>query len=255
MRFIVAVIVLFALNANNGALGFIAPVTKLLNPLLNTLQPVVDILPIDLGELLQSLGICVNPRPDPELENEIERYRRGDRQACCQAENFPRIFTAFAKLSQCFVDIFASTSQTVCSLLGALAPITGCRGNEQNPGCLLKSLLGPIFGEVGELLAALIVDVLEPLNPIDGCITSGSTQMYHRIVFGGRHRNAVYGDSQTPLGTVAGAALGGVFAISRCLPEPIATMSLGAWQQGIRMVTDRCESQIRRGFWKRQWEY
>lgn len=48
---------------------------------------------------------------------------------------------------------------------------------------------------------------LEPLNPIDGCITSGSTQMYHRIVFGGRHKNAVYGDSQTPVGAVAGAAL------------------------------------------------
>lgn len=188
-------------------MGLIAPVTNLLNPLLNTLQPVVDLLPIDLGELLQSVGICVNPRPDPELANEIERYRRGDRQACCQAENFPRIFTAFAKLSQCFVEIFESTGRTICSLLSVLAPITGCSGGEQNLGCLLDSLLGTIFGQIGRALGGLLVDVLEPLNPIDGCITSGSTQMYHRIVFGGRHKNAVYGDSQTPLGTIAGAAL------------------------------------------------
>lgn len=118
------------------------------------MQPVVNLLPIDLGELLQSIGVCVNPRPDPELANEIERYRRGDRQACCQAENFPRIFTAFARLSQCFVEIFASTSRTVCGLLGALAPITGCRGNERNPGCLLKSLLGPIFGAAGKALVS-----------------------------------------------------------------------------------------------------
>lgn len=135
------------------ALGILVnPVTQLANPLLGSLAPVLKLLPVDLGDLLQSIGICVNPKPDPELAAEIESYKRGDRQACCQADQFPRIFTAFAKLSQCFKDIFADTSITLCNLLQALNPITGCKGNQGSTGCLLKSLFGPIFGELGKLL-------------------------------------------------------------------------------------------------------
>lgn len=135
-------------------MGLVGPVTTLLNPLFDTLAPVVDLLPIDLGQLLQTLGVCMNPRPDPELEKEIASYRKGDRQACCQAEHFPRIFTAVAKLSACIKNTFEGSARTICDLLSILNPITGCKGcqNEHNLGCLLKSLLGPIFGKIGRSL-------------------------------------------------------------------------------------------------------
>lgn len=133
-------------------MGIVEPCTGLVNQLLNPLDQVVALLPIDLGKLLQSLAVCANPQPDPELEKEIASYKSGDRQACCQAENFPRIFTAVARLSQCMQNVFEGSARTLCKLLSILAPLTGCKGNEHNPGCLLKALLGPIFGAVGKAL-------------------------------------------------------------------------------------------------------
>ncbi|XP_037042051.1 uncharacterized protein LOC119078579 [Bradysia coprophila] len=252
---VVITAVLFALQIN-GAFG----IAQLLAPVLD---PVLKLLPIDVTRALpgiaQLLGKCDCGGTSPEFEQEVAAYNvyknftreNNAYDYCCRADQFPHISKAVACFAFCLQNNVAlKVGQPLCKLLTAISPLT-C-DVEKNPcstGCKLQSSLSPLLGPVGSFLGYTIVKVLDPLNALDGCLIPGAAQFYSQAINNQQDRRN-YGNAVDPVGAVGGIALGGLFAIFRCLGGPISHMSLSAWEAGSQKIVDNCLNNKEAKYWK-----
>jgi hypothetical protein len=252
---VVLTAVLFALQINS-AFG----ITQLLFPLLD---PVLNILPIDVTRALpgiaQILGKCDCGGTSPEFEEEVAAYNvyknftreNNAYDWCCRPDQFPRLSKGLACFAFCLQNNAAlKLGQPLCKLLTAVSPLT-CdpKKNPCSIGCNLQKSLSPVLGPVGAFLGDMIVKVLDPLNPIDGCLIPAAAQFYSLAINDQQDRRN-YGNAVDPVGAVGGIALGGLFAIFRCLGGPVSEMSLRAWQDGSQRIVDNCLHNKDAKFWK-----
>lgn len=130
------------INVAFGLLGSVTNITNILN------------LPAGV-ELLK----CVNIKNYPTISEDIARYNDQQRQKtipeCCEPDEFPGLFQLTHDFFSCIENIFISLGGGLCDLVKLLSPL-GCRqeiekdlSRMSSVGCVLKSLLGSMLGEIG----------------------------------------------------------------------------------------------------------
>lgn len=101
---------------------------------------------------------CVNIKNYPTINEDVARYKDQQKNKtipeCCEPDQFPAIFQLTYDLFSCIENIFKSLGGGLCDLVKLLSPL-GCRQKAvkdlsqlSSVGCLLKSLLGWMFGEL-----------------------------------------------------------------------------------------------------------
>lgn len=122
--------------------------------MLSSVNSVASALPLDVVTLLDTLRSCTGIIPCPALVYDIQRYQSSNKDKCCQADEYPHLFGAFAGLSICIENLVQTSSQILCRVLSILGPLAGCDANNPSAGCLLTALLDALFGKIGSLLVS-----------------------------------------------------------------------------------------------------
>ncbi|KAJ6647555.1 hypothetical protein Bhyg_02778 [Pseudolycoriella hygida] len=261
MRFtsvVIAVVFALQINTSLAVLSVINPLLApvLNNPVLNSIFPFKKTLEEALNGLLPLLG-CDCGGVSPYFQDSVaaynvyQSYTKGskDYDNCCRADQFPELFAGLSCLAYCVQNKAAfEVGQPVCRLLEAVSKLV-CDPANPGPGCELQKMLDVILGPVGGLLGASIVNLLEPLEKLDGCLISGAAEYHSRAIYNvSDSRN--YGNAVDPVGAVGGVALGGLFGIFRCIGLT-SVMAKNAWIDGSQRIVDHCNENIKNGYWDR----
>lgn len=109
---------------------------------------------------IQNLFNCVNVTSFPLIESQLRSYAAIDPEdICCHPSQFPQVFRFMYNFFACFQALGKELGRLLCDLIKAITPLncTGRGGVGEIAGCILKALLGPIFGEVGTLVVSNLI--------------------------------------------------------------------------------------------------
>lgn len=96
----------------------------------------------------------------PDLESSLIKYNSytpATRPKCCRPDQFPGLFEFLYALFSVIESIGKKTIGLLCDVLQYLTPLSCKKNIKGNPkklnllGCVVKALLGPLFGKLGIL--------------------------------------------------------------------------------------------------------
>lgn len=109
---------------------------------------------------VQKILRAVNLKNYPNLQSSLEKYNSqtcDTRPKCCRPDQFPDLFEFLYDFFVALQTLGKVTSAILCDLLQLITPlkckqsVEPCLNDFTSLGCVIKSLLGPLFGKVGEL--------------------------------------------------------------------------------------------------------
>lgn len=105
------------------------PVAPVIQPVIQSVCPLLDILPLDLLEPVKELLGAVKLENYPQLESSIAKYNNytdETRPKCCRPDQFPGLFTFLFDFFTAFDNISIKLMQVLCKVLQFVSPL-GCK--------------------------------------------------------------------------------------------------------------------------------